>query len=154
VICHGDPQPANLAWRDGRAVGLFDWDAARPGSRRDDVAYGLLWMVPIGADAAELERRGFTSPPDRRARAEAFLDGYGWQEPIDVVEVALQRHELAIDEVAFLGARGDQPHADWVADGWPERWRAGLSRMRELSSGFDQHIVPKSSPSTPTKPDY
>ena len=141
VICHGDPQPANFAWQDGRAVGLFDWDAARPGSRLEDVAYGLLWMVPVGADPAELERRGFASPPDRRARAEAFLDGYRWCGTIDVVEVALARHRQAIDEVELLAAQGHQPHLGWVADGWPQRWRSGLERMRELSGGFDPLIV-------------
>jgi len=137
VICHGDPQPANFAWSQGRAVGLFDWDAARPGNRLEDVAYALLWMVPVGTDAAELERRGFSSVPDRRARAEAFLDGYGWPREIDVVEVALARHLQAIDEVEFLGSQGNDPHAGWVADGWPERWRSGLGKMRALSRGFN-----------------
>jgi hypothetical protein len=140
VICHGDPQPANFAWRNGTAVGLFDWDAARPGSRLDDVAYALLWLVPVGVDAAELKRRGFTSMPDRRDRAEAFLDGYGWQDTINVVEVALARHRQAIEEVEMLGREGHQPHADWVAAGWPDRWRSGLDRMRLLSNGFDPLI--------------
>jgi len=140
VICHGDPQPANFAWRDGRAMGLFDWDAARPGSRLDDVAYGLLWLVPIGIDAQEARRRGFPSLPDRRARAEAFLDGYGWRETINVVEAALVRHQQAIDEVAVLGSQGHQPHAEWVAAGWPERWRSQLDHMRTLSGGFDPVI--------------
>ncbi|QDP94950.1 aminoglycoside phosphotransferase family protein [Microlunatus elymi] len=140
VICHGDPQPANFAWTNGRAVGLFDWDAARPGSRLEDVAYALLWLVPVGVEKAELERRGFGSMPDRRARAEAFLDGYGWRDSINVVEVALARHRQAIDEVVVLGRQGHQPHADWIAAGWPERWRSGLARMRSLSDGFDPVI--------------
>ena len=45
VICHGNPQPANLAWRAGRAVGLFDWDAARPAEPLSDVAAALLWFT-------------------------------------------------------------------------------------------------------------
>ena len=144
VICHGDPQPANFAWRDGRAVGLFDWDAARPAGRLSDLAYGLLWMVPVGAEPAELERCGFPEVPDRRARAEAFLDGYGWQQPVDVVEVALARHEQAIDEVVLLAEHGHQPHADWVAAGWPQRWRSGLDRKRSLSRGFDPYLAGRS----------
>lgn len=132
VICHGDPQPANLTWRSGRAVGLFDWDAARPADPLDDVAYALIWLTPFTSDPAELERRGLPRAPDRRARADAFLDGYGWADPLDVAEAAVRRHELAIDEVVWLGERGHQPHADWVAEGWPARWREGLPAMRAL----------------------
>ncbi len=132
VICHGDPQPANLAWRDGRAIGLFDWDAARPGERRDDLAYALIWLTPLDADADELSRRGFTELPDRRARIAALLAGYGWHEPFDVAGEVLRRRVQAIDEVVWLGERGHQPQASWVAAGWPTRWRDGLHAMRAL----------------------
>lgn len=132
VICHGDPQPANLVWRDGRAIGLFDWDAARPGDPLDDLAYALIWLTPFTADPVQLARRGFTEPPDRRARAAALLDGYGWTAPFDVAEAAVRRHELAINEVVWLGERGHEPHAGWLAEGWPARWREGLPAMRAL----------------------
>lgn len=137
VICHGDPQPANMAWQDGQAVGLFDWDAARPGQPLNDIAYALTWLTPFEVDAAELERRGFTEAPDRRARIAALLDGYGWREPFDVVDAVVQRHSQAIDEVVWLGEHGHQPHAGWVADGWPARWRSGLDAMRSLRGQID-----------------
>lgn len=108
VICHGDPKPANMAWRDGQAVGLFDWDAARPGDRLEDVAYALIWLAPFESNPAELERRGFAAAPARRARVAAFLDGYGWREPFDVVEEVVRRHAKAIDEVVWLGERGHE----------------------------------------------
>lgn len=138
VICHGDPQPANFAWRDGRAIGLFDWDAARPGERLNDVAYALIWLAPFDTDPAELKRRGFIAAPDRPARIAAFLDGYGWRGSFDVVEEVVRRHTQAIDEVVWLGERGHQPHASWVADGWPERWRSGLDVMRSLRSDVER----------------
>ncbi len=131
VVCHGDPQPANFAWRGGRAVGLFDWDGARPAAPMSDVAYGLLWFTPVNADEAEVRSRGFVGPPDRRARAEAFLDGYGWSDPVDVVDAAVTRHAQAVAEVELLGAEGHQPHAGWVAAGWPDRWRADLDSLRQ-----------------------
>ncbi|GMA27159.1 phosphotransferase [Arenivirga flava] len=106
IICHGDPQPANFAWRDAAAVGLFDWDVARPAERLSDVAYALERLAPFETDSAELRRRGFGDDLDRRARIDAFLDGYGWQEPIDVVDVVIGRQERAIDEVRWLGERG------------------------------------------------
>lgn len=34
VICHGDFAPYNCIFRNGEAVGVFDFDAARPGPRR------------------------------------------------------------------------------------------------------------------------
>lgn len=58
VICHGDPKPENMVWRDGQAVGLFDWEAARPENPMDDIAYALDYLAPVNADAAELQRRG------------------------------------------------------------------------------------------------
>lgn len=142
VICHGDPQPANMAWQQGRAVGLFDWDAARPGHRLDDVAYALEWLTPFGGDDAELRRRGFPGPPDRPARVDAFLEGYGWTEPFDVVESVLRRRRRSIEEVVVLGEQGHQPHADWVAAGWPARWRAGLEEIRALRAEFPEGWSP------------
>lgn len=133
VICHGDPQPANFAWRDGQVVGLFDWDAARPAPPISDVAYALLWFIPVNADNDELHRRGFTDLPNRRARAEALLEGYGWDQPIDILETAVSRHVQAIDEVVLLGNQGHEPAASWVAAGWPDHWRAGLAELRGIS---------------------
>jgi Ser/Thr protein kinase RdoA (MazF antagonist) len=131
IVCHGDPQPADFAWCHGQAVGLFDWDGARPGDPGGDVAYALLWFTPFNADESELRSRGFEGSPDRRARAEAFLDGYGWTQPIDVVHAAATRHAQAIDEVVWLGEGGHEPHSSWVAAGWPGRWRAGLDAIRD-----------------------
>lgn len=137
VICHGDPQPANFAWRGGQAVGLFDWDSARPDAPVGDVAYALLWFTPFNADQVEIRRRGFSDVPDRQARAEALLEGYGWTEPIDVAAVAVERHLQAVDEVVWLGNSGHEPQASWVAAGWPARWREGLDAMRTTSLEVD-----------------
>lgn len=133
VVCHGDPQPANFAWRDGQVVGLFDWDAARPAAPISDVAYALLWFTPVNADDSELRHRGYGAAPNRRARADALLEGYGWNQPIDIIEAAVNRHIQAIDEVVLLGGRGHEPHASWVADGWPDRWRSGIADLRGIS---------------------
>lgn len=129
TICHGDPKPGNFAWIDGQAVGLFDWDAARPGAPIDDLAYALLWTAPIDVDPPTLQ---YTASEGRlrRERAEALLEGYGWSDQLDVVDVAVRRHELAIDEVEWLGERGHEPHASWAAQGWPGRWRDQIPTMR------------------------
>ena len=126
VICHGDPQPGNLAWRAGVAVGIFDWDVARPAERVSDIAYALEWFAPFVSDPAVLQHRGLPHDVDRRARIDALLDGYGWRGTISVVDEVLRRQRRAIDEVVWLGAAGHEPQASWVADGWPERWSTKL----------------------------
>jgi hypothetical protein len=131
VICHGDPQPANFAWRAGSAVGLFDWDDARPAEAISDVAYALEWLTPFETDPDELARRGFGDDLDRRARIDAFLDGYRWDGPISVVDEVLHRQRRAIDEVVHQGEAGHEPAATWVAEGRPERWRASKLRVTE-----------------------
>ncbi len=125
TICHGDPKPPNFAWRDGAAVGLFDWDVARPAPPTSDIAYALYWFAPFDDDDAELARRGLPINVDARARIDAFLEGYGWTEPFDVLEAVAFRRRQAVDEVIHLGAQGVMPQAQWVDDGWPQQWRKG-----------------------------
>jgi hypothetical protein len=137
VICHGDPKPENMAWRDERAVGLFDWDDARPAEPISDVAYALEWFTPFDVDPDELVRRGLRPHPDRRARISAFLDGYGWEGGLDVVDAVLRRQQRAIDEVVWLGAAGHEPQASWVAAGWPARWAGKLLVTESLRSSVE-----------------
>lgn len=132
VICHGDPQPANFAWRDGIAVGLFDWDDARPANRLSDVAYALEWFAPFEDDPTELRFRGFDETLDRRDRIAAFLGAYGWEGPVDVVAAVIARQRTAIDEVVYLGELGHEPQAEWVAARWPDQWKSKLATARRV----------------------
>lgn len=133
VICHGDNQPANMTWRGGRAVGIFDWDDARPAERLSDIAYALEYLTPFETDPAELARRGFTSAPRRRERIDAFMEGYGWTERFDIVEAVVTRQQQAIDEVVLHGEQGHEPQATWVKQGWPRRWLSKLKVTRSLA---------------------
>lgn len=133
IIAHGDPKPGNMAWIDGRPVGLFDWDAARPADRMSDVAYALEYLVPFESAAGELAHRGFSAPPDRAARLDAFLDAYGWSAPFDVVDAVVRRQHQAIDEVVLAGAQGHEPEATWVAAGAPAQWTGKLATTRSLA---------------------
>lgn len=126
VIAHGDVKPPNMAWRAGRAVGLFDWDSARPAQPLSDIAYALYWFTPFDADRAERKRRGLKADTDWRGRIEAFLEGYGWDADDDVYEAICARRVRAIDEVEHFGCEGFEPAATWVRQGWPEVWRSQL----------------------------
>ncbi|MGB7448623.1 MAG: hypothetical protein WA892_05795, partial [Ornithinimicrobium sp.] len=86
----------------------------------------------------EIRRRGFSATPDRQARAEALLEAYGWDQPLDILQASLNRYDQAIDEVVLIGDRGYEPHAHWVRDGWPDRWRAGIPSLAdiELTSSY------------------
>ena len=119
TILHGDPGPWNMAWRDGIAVGIFDWDLARPGPALDDVAYALDYLAPLRDDADCLRWHGFDTVPDRSARVRAFVEAYELDlASMDVVAAVLARKRRTLDEVASLAARGMEPQRTWVAEGY------------------------------------
>lgn len=135
VICHGDPKPPNMVWQQHQAIGLVDWDVARPAPRLSDVAYAMTWISPFFEDDAELRRRGLPCDVDPMGRAEAFLEGYGWAEPVDILAAVTARRRQAIGEVVHLGVRGIEPAATWVADGAPQRWLQSMTTHLHRSAG-------------------
>jgi hypothetical protein len=95
VICHNDFAPHNLVYRDGRIVGVIDFDFCSPGPRIWDLAYYATRAVPLTADP----------PPNgptmvlARSRVQTILDAYGEAHDLrwdDVLRVAIIRlHDLA-----------------------------------------------------------
>ncbi len=70
-LIHGDWHPGNLVFRDGRVIGVIDYDAMRLSRRAMDIANGALqFSILAGGDPAEW--------PDALdlERFRAFLDGY------------------------------------------------------------------------------
>ena len=117
MLCHGDPGPWNVVWRDHEAVGLIDWDYLHPAPRLHDVAYALRWFAPLRSDEMALEWHHFPTVPDRRARVLTFLDAYGDLPPFDVVDAVTARIVDTMELVQELAARGQEPQRTWVADG-------------------------------------
>src|SRR6185437_8385684 len=62
VLLHGDYWPGNILWRDGRLVGIVDWEDAAIGDPLADIAISrldLLWA--FGADAMERFTREYAA---------------------------------------------------------------------------------------------
>ena len=87
LVCHGDVGPWNLVWRDGRIVGLIDWEHAHVGTRTSDIAYALQQELqtigspqefsrsPIVDASKDIGSRGLPQAPteERRRRRRAVL---------------------------------------------------------------------------------
>lgn len=75
VLCHNDVCLENVVFRNGRAVGLIDFDFAAPGRRTFDLASFARMCVPIDDDD-NAARLGW-APADRPARLRVVADAYG-----------------------------------------------------------------------------
>jgi hypothetical protein len=75
MICHNDVCLENVVFRNGRAVGLLDFDFAAPGRPIFDLAAFARMCVPID-DNLSAGRLGFEDV-DRPARLRLVADAYG-----------------------------------------------------------------------------
>jgi aminoglycoside phosphotransferase (APT) family kinase protein len=106
VICHGDPGPWNIVWRDDRAVALIDFDEIHPGRRRDDLGDAAWKHLNLGspvAGDAEQERRLRLFADAAGLSREGLLAGV--RHALAREEEALRRLALDPDALAFRRAR-------------------------------------------------
>jgi hypothetical protein len=75
MICHNDVCLENVVFRDGRAVGLLDFDFAAPGRPIFDLAAFARMCIPIDDDLSA-RRLGFMEI-DRPGRLRLVADTYG-----------------------------------------------------------------------------
>jgi hypothetical protein len=109
TVCHNDISPVNFVFVDGLPVGLIDFDAAVPGSRLRDLAYGLFLWLDLGYDGLPLDEQA------RRTRV--FFAGYGLPEPpADLVDeiLARQRERALTAPGGPDAARWWNAQADWL----------------------------------------
>jgi hypothetical protein len=131
VVCHGDPGPWNMVWRNGTAVALLDWDLAYPGSALEDVAYALRWFAPCRSDAEAVRWHGFPEPPDRRHRITVFAQAYGLGSTDGLVDAVLTRPRQTLEQARHLADLGVEPQRTWVAAGHLDDLRAELQWTRD-----------------------
>ncbi|WP_375389779.1 phosphotransferase [uncultured Amnibacterium sp.] len=118
IVTHGDVGPWNTVWRGDRAIGLIDWDQAAPRPGLHDVAYALEYAVPFRSDEDAMAQIGFPAPPDRAARLRAFAAAYGLPGTDGLVDAVLAEQEETLRANVAVAARGLEPHASWIADGF------------------------------------
>jgi hypothetical protein len=105
LVSHNDVHPANLVFRDGRAVALIDFDLAGPGSAIWDFAAAARYWAPLRDEADITDSRGGRAlerfriflhasglrRADRRRVAEAVVANHDWTYAI-VTEAAAAGH--------------------------------------------------------------
>ncbi|MGY4769915.1 aminoglycoside phosphotransferase family protein (plasmid) [Kribbella sp. CWNU-51] len=124
VVCHHDPSPTNVVFRDDIPAALIDFDTAEPGSRLEDIGYAAwTWCIASKYDDA-----------DRQAeQVRILVDAYGLLGP--------QRHAVvdATLEQQTRNARfwteaavevSDQHRADRIT--WSRREHAFTTANREV----------------------
>src|SRR5580693_5196099 len=129
LVSHNDVHPANLVFREGRAVALIDFDLAGPGSAAWDFAAAARYWAPLQDDRDVADgRRGRALErfrillaasglprADRRLVAEAVLANHDWTYAI-VTDAAAAGHQgfadhwRAVAPVATRARRWCQRH--------------------------------------------
>ncbi|MFZ1490812.1 MAG: phosphotransferase [Ilumatobacteraceae bacterium] len=94
VLCHNDVCLENVVFRDGRAVGLIDFEFAAPGRRVFDLASFARMCVPIDDDV-NAARLGW-APADLPARLRLVADTYDLTGPeraelLEILDRTIQR---------------------------------------------------------------
>jgi hypothetical protein len=108
TIVHGDWAPYNVVWREGRVVGVIDWDLARPGDALDDLAFAAWHWAPLHhpgmLDGGALGR---WRREDRERRLRLVLDTYGLEDRESFITRVIARITASADGIERAAADGD-----------------------------------------------
>jgi aminoglycoside phosphotransferase (APT) family kinase protein len=134
LVSHNDVHPANLVFRDGRAVALIDFDLAGPGSAAWDFAAAARSLVPLQDEADVTD--------SRRGRAlerfRIFLEASGLPraERRGVAEAVVANHDWTYAIVTEAARAG---HA-----GFADHWRAvaaSAARARHWCQRYQHDLL-------------
>jgi aminoglycoside phosphotransferase (APT) family kinase protein len=125
LVSHNDVHPANLVFRDGRAVALIDFDLAGPGSAAWDVAAAARYWAPLQDDQDIVDSRQGRAL--ERFRIFVHASGLTRAERRQVAEAVVANHDWTYAIVTEAAAAGHQGFADhWRAVAGPaaraRRW--------------------------------
>jgi len=114
LVSHNDVYPANVVFRDGRAVALIDFDLAGPGSAVWDFAAAARSFVPLFDEADVTDSRQGRAL--ERFRVFLAASGLPRAERVRVADALLANHDWTYAIVTEAAAAG---HA-----GFADHWRA------------------------------
>jgi hypothetical protein len=125
LVSHNDVYPANVVFRDGRAVALIDFDLAGPGSAAWDFAAAARSFVPLLDEADVTDSRAGRA----LARFRLFLAASGLSRAgrLAVARAVVDNHDWTYEIVTEAAAAGHAAFADhWravaPAAGRARRW--------------------------------
>ena len=133
IVCHNDVCLENVVFRDGRAVGLLDWDFAAPGRPVYDLAAFARMCIPVDDDLSAA-RLGF-GPADRPARLRLIADSYGLSRD-DRHELVIVLTESIVRGGAFVRRRVEAGDANFIAM-WNEI--GGMERFDRRRRWWREH---------------
>jgi len=116
VLCHNDFTPYNSICRDGRIVGMIDFDLVAPGSRAWDLAWTAVNWIPLFDPSDHPRER--PDPPESGRRLRLLCEAYGFEDRETLVSTMLHRMEHSAMVGAQRLAAGD-PWAVRTADHRP-----------------------------------
>jgi Ser/Thr protein kinase RdoA (MazF antagonist) len=120
IVTHNDVTPQNVVVRDGRAVGLVDFDLAGPASRLLDAYNTAMHWVPLRAPADVWPT---WAGVDQAARLRRFADAYGLTRS---QREALPDLGIARADVTWLRMKAS---AETLGGGWARMWAEGVGDM-------------------------
>jgi len=120
LVTHNDVTPQNVVVRDGRAVGLIDFDMAGPTTRLDDFVNTATHWVPLRAPGDAWPGWPAAGQP---ARLRLLADAYGLtpDQRTRVVDVALSRADRMWSCMKSA--------ADHLGGGWARMWEEGVGEV-------------------------
>jgi hypothetical protein len=130
LITHCDVTPQNVVVRDGRAVGLVDFDLAGPATRLLDLYNTAMHWVPLRdpVDVWESWRGISDGHAAQAARLRVLVDGYGLDAAGREAIVDFGIRRAAISWLRMKAA------AEHLGGGWARMWAEGVGdqiRRRE-----------------------
>lgn len=133
VVCHNDLAPYNVVYREGRIVGVIDWDLAAPARPAWDIAFSAWAFAPIHTPDHAVE---LGAPTDVARRIRLLTDTYRLDEREDFLGLVEQRMEASITGMESQAAAGEPAFRRMVADGHSQRIRDDRAYLAANTSAW------------------